>query len=169
VRASCGGAPICTVGAGWDGPTGLGTPDGKALDPVRVTLPLSVNSGTNVFGTVSLTYAAATATTLTMHATAFGAVPTSLTIPAGSTSASFVFYPSSVSTSELVTVTATCANTAMCAGAVGQTFTVVEPHVRSCCVPGCTTGRVCSSSCQCILPKPGFDADDTGDETTDDE
>ena len=164
VRASCGGSPICTVGAGWDGPTGLGTPDGKALDPVRVTLPLSVEALSDVPGTVSLTYTAATATTLTMHSTAFGEVPTSVTIPAGSTTASFVFYPSVVSTNEHVTVTATCTSGAMCAGAVGQTFTIVEPRVRSCCVPGCTTGKVCSSSCQCVLPKAGVDADNASDE-----
>ena len=28
-NGSCG-APICTAGTGWDGPTGLGTPNGTA-------------------------------------------------------------------------------------------------------------------------------------------
>ncbi len=27
-NGSCGGSPLCTAGTGWDGPTGLGTPDG---------------------------------------------------------------------------------------------------------------------------------------------
>jgi subtilase family serine protease len=27
-NGSCGGTALCTAGAGWDGPTGLGTPDG---------------------------------------------------------------------------------------------------------------------------------------------
>ena len=27
-NGSCGGTALCTAGTGWDGPTGLGTPDG---------------------------------------------------------------------------------------------------------------------------------------------
>src|SRR6185437_8322644 len=27
-NGSCGGTPLCTAGTGWDGPTGLGTPNG---------------------------------------------------------------------------------------------------------------------------------------------
>ncbi len=29
-NGSCGGTSLCTAGAGWDGPTGLGTPNGTA-------------------------------------------------------------------------------------------------------------------------------------------
>jgi hypothetical protein len=27
-NGSCGGSALCTAGSGWDGPTGLGTPNG---------------------------------------------------------------------------------------------------------------------------------------------
>jgi hypothetical protein len=30
-RASCNGAAVCTVGSGWDGPTGNGTPNGATM------------------------------------------------------------------------------------------------------------------------------------------
>jgi hypothetical protein len=41
------GAPICTAGTGWDGPTGLGTPDGTAAFTTgAVSAPLVTNPGT---------------------------------------------------------------------------------------------------------------------------
>jgi hypothetical protein len=41
------GAPICTAGTGWDGPTGLGTPDGTgAFVPATVSGPTVANPGT---------------------------------------------------------------------------------------------------------------------------
>jgi subtilase family serine protease len=155
VRASCGGKPICTVGSGWDGPTGNGTPDGAALDPVRVSLPTFIAANSAVNGSVSLSYAPTQSTTLTLSSTAFGTVPASATIPAGGTSASFLFHSGSVSRAQTVTVTATCANGSLCAGASALRYITVEPPVRSCCVPGCLAPRVCSSNCECVVPRPG--------------
>jgi hypothetical protein len=157
VRASCGGTQICTVGAGWDGPTGNGTPNGAALDPVKVSLPTSIFANSSVFGTVSLSYTPTQATTIALTSTAYGSVPASVTIPAGSTSTTFLFHSLGVSSTQTVTVTATCANGSVCAGATRGVYINVQPHVQSCCVPGCLTPKVCNSSCQCVVPLPGAD------------
>ena len=155
VRASCGGTPICTVGAGWDGPTGNGTPDGAALDPVKVSLPTSIFANSSVYGTVSLSYTPTSATTINLTSAAYGSVPASVTIPAGSTSATLLFHSLGVSSTQTVAVTATCANGSVCAGATRLVYINVQPHVQSCCVPGCLSPKVCNSSCQCVVPLPG--------------
>jgi hypothetical protein len=41
-NGSCGGIDLCTGGAGWDGPTGLGTPDGTTAFGVGVPIVRSV-------------------------------------------------------------------------------------------------------------------------------
>ena len=41
-NGSCGGVDLCTAGAGWDGPTGLGTPDGTTAFGVGVPIIRSV-------------------------------------------------------------------------------------------------------------------------------
>jgi len=43
----------------------------------------------------------------------------------------------------------------LCAGASALRYITVEPPVRSCCVPGCLAPRVCSSNCECVVPRPG--------------
>jgi hypothetical protein len=61
-NGSCG-APMCTAGTGWDGPTGLGTPNGTAaFTPGGGTGGVSVTNPGNQTGTVG------TATSLTLHA-----------------------------------------------------------------------------------------------------
>jgi subtilase family serine protease len=35
-NGTCGGGLICTASAGWDGPTGIGTPNGRALALIRL-------------------------------------------------------------------------------------------------------------------------------------
>jgi Putative Ig domain len=56
------GAPICTAGTGWDGPTGLGTPDGTVAFAASTTSALAVanpgNQSTTVGHAVSLTVSA---------------------------------------------------------------------------------------------------------------
>jgi 5-hydroxyisourate hydrolase-like protein (transthyretin family) len=54
---SCSGSPLCTAGAGWDGPTGLGTPNGigafngvGSSAPIVTTLGGSVSAITEVPG-----------------------------------------------------------------------------------------------------------------------
>lgn len=44
-NGSCGGVDLCTAGAGWDGPTGLGTPDGTTAFGVGVPIIRSVTPG----------------------------------------------------------------------------------------------------------------------------
>jgi hypothetical protein len=41
-NGSCGGVDLCTAGVGWDGPTGLGTPDGTTAFGVGVPIIKSV-------------------------------------------------------------------------------------------------------------------------------
>ncbi len=41
-NGSCGGVDLCTAGTGWDGPTGLGTPDGTTAFGVGVPIIRSV-------------------------------------------------------------------------------------------------------------------------------
>jgi subtilase family serine protease len=57
------GSPQCSAGTGWDGPTGLGTPNGTAAFVAGTTGGVSVTNPGNQTGTVG------TATSLTLHAT----------------------------------------------------------------------------------------------------
>ena len=61
-NGSCG-APICTAGTGWDGPTGLGTPNGTAAFAAG-----SSSSGVTVTNPGSKTGTVGTATSLTLTA-----------------------------------------------------------------------------------------------------
>jgi hypothetical protein len=78
--------------------------------PLSVTLdPTSVNGGTNSQGTVTLSSAApagGTVVNLSSSNTAVVTVPTSVTVPAGSTSATFTASTSNVSFQTLVSITA---------------------------------------------------------------
>jgi len=78
--------------------------------PLSVTLnPTSVNGGTTSQGTVTLSSAApsgGTVVNLSSSNTAVATVPTSVTVPAGSTSATFTASTSDVSFQTLVTFTA---------------------------------------------------------------
>ena len=78
------GAPICTAGTGWDGPTGLGTPNGTAAftngtsapGPLALANPGNQTSGTGT--AVSLTLSASGGTApYTFSATG---LPTGLSI-----------------------------------------------------------------------------------------
>ena len=52
-NGSCGGAKVCTAGTGWDGPTGLGTPNGvSALTAGSTTGSVSVANPGNQTSTV---------------------------------------------------------------------------------------------------------------------
>ena len=47
-NGSCGGTDLCTAGAGWDGPTGLGTPNGISafgVGPAAVISSVSPATG----------------------------------------------------------------------------------------------------------------------------
>jgi subtilase family serine protease len=80
-NGSCG-APMCTAGTGWDGPTGLGTPNGTAAFTASGGPgPLTANNPGTQNSTVG------TATSLTLTATG-GTAPytwTSTALPAGLT------------------------------------------------------------------------------------
>lgn len=69
-NGSCGGVDLCTSGAGWDGPTGLGTPDGTTAFGVGVPIIRSVTpasgplAGGQVITVAGTGFAAAMAVTI---------------------------------------------------------------------------------------------------------
>jgi hypothetical protein len=110
-NGSCG-APICTAGTGWDGPTGLGTPNGTAAFVAGTTTTndfsialnptsASVVAGNSATSTVSTAVVSGTPGTITLSASG---------LPSGATAS---FSPASVSAGSSSTLTvATSASTA---------------------------------------------------------
>ena len=50
----CGGSYLCTAGAGYDGPTGLGTPNGVAAFKAKATAPPKADLGVTMTGPASI-------------------------------------------------------------------------------------------------------------------
>jgi hypothetical protein len=139
-NGSCG-APICTAGTGWDGPTGLGTPNGTAgfssgttTGGVTVTNPGS-QSGT-VGTAASLTLSASGGSSYTWAATG---LPTGLSI--GASTGVISGTPTTAGTYS-VTATATSAGVS---GSATFTWTIAA-------VGG---GGTCTSAQ--LLGNPGFE------------
>jgi len=133
-NGSCG-APLCTAGTGWDGPTGLGTPNGTAAfaaGPVAV----AVTSPGNQSSTVG------TAVNLTLHATGgTGTYTWSATgLPAGlalnPVTGVIAGIPTTPGTSA---VTVTVHDTAT--GTGGASFSWTVSSVGSCARPGQKLGN----------------------------
>jgi subtilase family serine protease len=78
------GAPICTAGVGWDGPTGRGTPNGTAsfVPPAPLTVTNPGNQTTPVGTSTSLTLTAAGA--FSPYSWTSTALPTGLSLNASS-------------------------------------------------------------------------------------
>jgi hypothetical protein len=144
-NGSCG-APICTAGVGWDGPTGLGTPNGTAAftsgggtSGVTVTNP---GSKTGTVGTAisSFTLSASGGTgSYTWSATG---LPPGVTI--GSSTGTVSGTPTTAGT---YTVTAT-ATSGSSSGSTTFTFTIANSGGG-----GCVTGQK--------LGNPGFESGNT--------
>src|SRR5215475_7616398 len=121
------GAPICTAGTGWDGPTGLGTPNGTAAftnggGGTTLTLNNPGNQSGTVGTAVSLTLSASGGTPpYTFSATG---LPTGLSI---STSGTISGTPTTAGT---FTVTATVHDAA--SGTANTTFTWTISAAGSC-------------------------------------
>jgi hypothetical protein len=145
-NGSCG-APVCTAGAGWDGPTGLGTPNGTAAFTAG---GVTVNNPGNQTGTVG------TGVSLTMTASGgTGSFSWSATgLPAGlSINASSGVISGTPTTAGISTVTVTATSGTQSSSA---TFNwTVNP----------TGGGGCSSPGQ-KLGNPGFEFGNTGWSTT---
>lgn len=138
-NGSCG-APICSATTGWDGPTGLGTPNGTAAFVAGTT-----STGVTVTNPANQSTATGTAVSLTLHATggtgtytwSASGLPAGLSVNASSGVVSGT--PTAAGTSS-VTVTAT--DTAGAAGTASFTWTVSTTG-------GCATSQ--------LLGNPGFE------------
>ncbi len=142
-NGSCG-APLCTAGTGWDGPTGLGTPNGTAAFTAGSTATITVTNPGNKTATVGtaitpFTLTASGGTTYTWAATG---LPPGLAI--GSTTGTISGTPTAAGTFS-VTATATSG------GQSGPaTFTItVSPVVGGCAGVGQK------------LANPGFESGNT--------
>ena len=143
-NGSCG-APLCTAGTGWDGPTGLGTPNGTAAfeagttsSTVTVTNPGS-KSGTVGTAISSFTLSASGGTTYMWSATG---LPPGLSI--GASTGTISGTPTTAGTYS-VTATATSGGTS---GSTTFTFTVASAGGGS-----CSAGQK--------LANPGFESGNT--------
>ena len=99
-NGSCSPAYLCTAQAGFDGPTGWGTPNGQLIAAASDTpqvfsvtfSPSSLEGGSTSTGTILLTTVAPTGgatVALTNSAPSVVTVPSSVVVPAGSLSVTF--------------------------------------------------------------------------------
>ncbi|WP_329173408.1 putative Ig domain-containing protein [Streptomyces sp. NBC_01477] len=147
-NGSCGGSYLCTATAGYDGPTGLGTPNGTAAftnggstggNTVTVTSP--GNQSTKVGTAVSVqVHATDSASGQTLTYSAAG-LPAGLTINASTGVISGT--PSTVGSS---TVTVTAKDTTNASGSASFTWTITSTGGGG----GCTAGQ--------LLANPGFES-----------
>jgi subtilase family serine protease len=136
-NGSCG-APICTAGTGWDGPTGLGTPNtqaafaaGSASSGVTVTNP---GSQTGTVGTAASLTVGASGGTGSYTWTASG-LPTGLSI-ASSTGV----ISGTPTTAGTYSATVTATDTASATGSATFTWTIGTTS------SGCTAGQLLSNA-----------------------
>ncbi|MBA3653770.1 MAG: hypothetical protein H0W70_06200 [Actinobacteria bacterium] len=79
-NGSCGGSYLCTAGAGYDGPTGLGTPIGLGAFGGPDTVPPPTTPTTSASTTTTSTTLAPTTTTTTVATTTTTGAPTTTTV-----------------------------------------------------------------------------------------
>jgi Putative Ig domain len=142
-NGSCG-APICTAGTGWDGPTGLGTPNGTAAFTAGGTSAVTVANPGNKTATVgtAITPFTVTATGGSTYTWTSSGLPPGLTL--GSSTGTVSGTPTAAGTYS-VTVTATSGTQSGSA-----TFTITVNPV----------GGGCGAAGQKLV-NPGFESGNT--------
>lgn len=148
-NGSCG-APICTAGTGWDGPTGLGTPNGTAAfvsgggGGTALTANNPGNQSTHTSTAVSLTLTASGGTSpYTWTATG---LPTGLSISSGG-----VISGTTSASAGTFSVVATVHDSASATASTSFTWTVTT-------TTGCTAAQ--------LLGNPGFETGSAAPWTT---
>jgi hypothetical protein len=145
-NGACSPAVLCTAGAGWDGPTGFGTPNGTAAFTAGGggTGPVTASNPGNQNGTVG------TATSLQLSASG-GTAPytwTATGLPTGLSISSGGLISGTPSAAGTFTVTATVHDSTGATSPVTFTWTVVNPGA-GCSAPGQKLGN------------PGFESGNT--------
>jgi hypothetical protein len=151
-NGSCGGSYLCTAKAGYDGPTGLGTPNGTAAftnggstggNTVTVTSPGNQSTVTGTAVSLQI-HAADSATGQTLTYSASG-------LPAGlSINASTGLISGTPTTTGTSSVTVTAKDTTNASGSASFSWTVSTSGGGG----GCTATQ--------LLANPGFESGSTG-------
>ncbi|WP_328912559.1 MULTISPECIES: putative Ig domain-containing protein [unclassified Streptomyces] len=151
-NGSCGSSYLCTAKAGYDGPTGLGTPNGTAAftnggstggNTVTVTQPANQSTQVNTAASLQIQASdSASGQTLTYSATG---LPAGLSINASS---GLISGTPTATGSSSVTVTAKDSTNAT--GSASFTWTVTSAGGGG----GCTSAQ--------LLANPGFESGNTG-------
>jgi hypothetical protein len=142
-NGSCSTAVLCTAGTGWDGPTGLGTPNGTAAFTTGGggTSPVSVTNPGSQSGTVG------TAASLQLSASG-GTAPYTWTasgLPTGLSISSSGLVSGTPTTAGTYSVTATATDSTSATGATTFSWTISSSGGGG----GCTAGQ--------LLGNPGFE------------
>jgi hypothetical protein len=159
-NGSCSGSYLCTAGSGYDGPTGLGTPNGvAAFGPSTTGNDFSVSVSP---GSATVTAGSGTSATVSTAVTSGSAQTVSLSASGLPSGASATFSPSSVtagssSSLSITTSTSTPAGTypititgSATSGSHSTTFTLTV---------GSGGGTCCSGQ---KITNPGFESGSTG-------
>ncbi|BBB01223.1 putative neutral zinc metalloprotease [Actinacidiphila reveromycinica] len=150
-NGSCSGSYLCTAGTGYDGPTGLGTPNGTAAftngtstggNTVTVTNPGSQSTQTGAAVSLQISGSdSASGQTLTYSATG---------LPAGLSISSSGLISGTATTAGTYSVTVTAKDSTNASGSTSFTWTVSTTGGGG----GCTASQ--------LLTNPGFESGATG-------
>jgi hypothetical protein len=160
-NGSCGGTQLCTARAGWDGPTGWGTPNGAALTGGVTPPPANDFSISATPASASATSGTAGTNTSTIAtATTSGAAQTvSLSVSGGGTGVTASLSATSVTSGGSATLTVSH-TAAAAAGTYSFTVTGTAAsgsHSATYTLTLAGAGGACTTTTQ-LLVNPGFEA-----------